>query len=216
MHTGDDVKCIEGYNFFFSKEAFGRISANIAHSIDTELFINNPIIHLECEESKRELETYLTLLVTECSNKPTSELAQIARRKLMFIVLVKLLDSPEVERMGHLVREKRKPSYNLYISFTEDVETHCTSLHKVKDYAQRLNTSTKTLNECARMYADCSASHIINQRLLSEAERLLLSTNLMIKQVADNLHFSDSAHFLHFFRKNKGISPTGFRLENKH
>ena len=47
--------------------------------------------------------------------------------------------------------------------------------------------------------------------LLRQARLLLLSTDMNVTQIAENLHFSDSSAFAKFFRKGTGQSPLEYR-----
>ena len=54
----------------------------------------------------------------------------------------------------------------------------------------------------------------INQYLLMEASFLLRTTDLTIAQIADRLHFADSASFSRFFTRLKGTTPRSYRSAN--
>ncbi|MNE89947.1 Transcriptional activator NphR [compost metagenome] len=56
-----------------------------------------------------------------------------------------------------------------------------------------------------------SALQIIHQRLLLEAKRNLIYTNMTVSQVSDSLGFSDPTYFSRFFRRLGGQSPKAFR-----
>ena len=46
---------------------------------------------------------------------------------------------------------------------------------------------------------------------MMEASYLLQQTSLPIVQIADRLHFSESASFTRFFTRMKGMTPREFR-----
>ncbi len=56
-----------------------------------------------------------------------------------------------------------------------------------------------------------SAVEIIRERVLLEAKRLLVNSDLMVSQIAETLHFEDNAYFTRFFKKYLGTTPEGFR-----
>ena len=58
-----------------------------------------------------------------------------------------------------------------------------------------------------------SALDVIHGRLLLEAKRQLIYTTAPVTSLAFELGFQDPAYFSRFFRKNTGIAPGKFRLE---
>ena len=59
--------------------------------------------------------------------------------------------------------------------------------------------------------AGVTAGHLIRQRVLTEAKRQLVFTNLSIGEIAYDLAFADPSHFARFFRKQTGTTPQAFR-----
>jgi AraC family transcriptional regulator, transcriptional activator of pobA len=91
------------------------------------------------------------------------------------------------------------------------LEKNFTSLHKVKDYAQLIGTSEKTLNDTIKKYTGSTASEHIYNRILLEAKRLIKHSPLSTKEIAYFLNYEDPAHFSKFFKVKTGITPGEFR-----
>ncbi|MEM8908847.1 MAG: AraC family transcriptional regulator, partial [Bacteroidota bacterium] len=49
-----------------------------------------------------------------------------------------------------------------------------------------------------------------------EAKRVLLNTNLSIKEVAQEIGFEEPLQFSGFFKKKVGVSPSQFRQDNSY
>lgn len=79
-------------------------------------------------------------------------------------------------------------------------------------YACDLGISANHLNALCRRLGGQSALQMINQRLLLEAKRCLVYTEMTVNQVSDSLGFSEPAYFSRFFKRTCGLSPTAFRL----
>jgi AraC family transcriptional regulator, transcriptional activator of pobA len=94
------------------------------------------------------------------------------------------------------------------------VEQHYREHLTVETLAHRLDLSSVHLNTLCRRLAGQSALQIIHQRLLLEARRSLIYTNMTIAQVSDSLGFSDPTYFSRFFRRLSGQSPNAFRQAN--
>ncbi len=83
----------------------------------------------------------------------------------------------------------------------------------IGDYADRLATTTPTLNRACRARLNKAPGEILRERLLLEAMRYLTFTSTSISQIADELGFSDPAYFARFFKHRTGIPASRFRSE---
>ena len=95
--------------------------------------------------------------------------------------------------------------------FNVYVEMHFKEKHQVKDYADLLFKSPKTLSNLFKQYNDQSPLKVINERIALEGKRQLAHTNKTIEEIAFELGYSDAAHFSKFFKKQVGVSPNGFK-----
>ncbi|MFT0532315.1 helix-turn-helix domain-containing protein [Castellaniella hirudinis] len=99
-----------------------------------------------------------------------------------------------------------------YTRFSDLLEQAHKRQHTVAWYARQLGLSTTHLNLLTRTHAGKSPLQLIHQRLALEASRSLIYTSMTIQEIADDLGFSEPAHFTRFFRKAAGQSPRDFRL----
>ena len=81
----------------------------------------------------------------------------------------------------------------------------------VKDYADLLNKSPKTLSNLFAKYNHKTPQQIIQERIILEAKRLLQFTDKPAKEISFDLGFDDPAHFSRFFRKSEQLSPNEFK-----
>ena len=86
-------------------------------------------------------------------------------------------------------------------------------LHQVQDYAGLMAITEKYLNELCKKTAGKTASELIHERIILEAKRLLLHSDLNNKEVAYFLSFDDPSHFSKFFKRKTGRTPSQFRKE---
>jgi len=87
--------------------------------------------------------------------------------------------------------------------------------HRLADYAGRLGVSPGHLNALCKLHARRSAGAIIRARIVSEARKLLLYTELSAAGVGESLGFDDPAYFARFFRRETGAAPTQFRATSR-
>lgn len=104
-------------------------------------------------------------------------------------------------------------SISIFRNFKNLVELKFTEWHKVKNYALEIHISPKHLSSTVKKVTGKSAKEIIQDRILIESKRLLLHTNMTIKEVAYAVGFVEPLHFSGFFKKRAGTSPSQFREE---
>lgn len=78
-------------------------------------------------------------------------------------------------------------------------------------YADKLHISANYLNILCKKHLKISATQLIQQRVCTEAKRMLQGTGTSIKEIAFELGFVDHAYFSNFFKGQTGMSPTEFR-----
>ena len=91
------------------------------------------------------------------------------------------------------------------------VEKHFREYHTVQDYAKLLFKSPKTLSNIFPKFSDKSPLMVINERILLEARRLLIYSDLTTNDISMDLGYKDPSHFSKFFKKHIGLTPTNFR-----
>ena len=95
------------------------------------------------------------------------------------------------------------------------VEKHFREFHQVKDYANLLFKSPKTLSNIFLQYSDKSPITFINDRIILEARRLLLYSQKSNEEIARELGYNDASHFSKFFKRHVGESPSVLRKKYK-
>lgn len=83
------------------------------------------------------------------------------------------------------------------------------------EYAAALNITRGYLTETVREVTGKPVQHWIHQEILIEAKRLLVFTNLSIKEVAYELGYSDHTYFSRLFSKLEDRSPSEFRNQHQ-
>lgn len=98
--------------------------------------------------------------------------------------------------------------------FAELVERHFREWLPLAFYAERLGVSTTQLNNSCRRETGRSAQTMIHQRLLLEARRLLVYSDLDVTAIGYALGFKDPAYFTRFFSRVEGVSPSAYRARH--
>ncbi len=99
--------------------------------------------------------------------------------------------------------------------FQQLVEARFRNHQDLAGYADTLGISPTQLNRICQQLAGRSALQLIHSRLIVEAQRDLLYSDLDIKQIASTLGFADAAYFARFFAKHVGQTPSAFRQHGR-
>jgi AraC-like DNA-binding protein len=100
------------------------------------------------------------------------------------------------------------------LSFRKLTELNFSTHHDVTFYADRLNITQGHLNDLCKKHLGVSAKQYIQNRLMTEAKKLICFTDASIAQIASNLNFEDTSYFVRKFRKSTGHTPLNYRREN--
>lgn len=110
---------------------------------------------------------------------------------------------PAISHAAELFRNFRR-------MLLSDYRTH----HDIAYYAGRLCISPTYLSRIVKKTTGRTVRFHIDEQLSAEARRLLICTDMDIKEIASALCFSDQSAFGKFFRRTNGCAPTAFRRTN--
>lgn len=98
-------------------------------------------------------------------------------------------------------------------TFSQLVEWNYSNFHSVADYAKLIHISPKALSKRLSKFSKVPPNDIIKNRILLEAKRLLVYTELSIKEISNKLGYEDYSYFIRLFSKQTGSSPQNFRSD---
>lgn len=132
------------------------------------------------------------------------EMLQIMLKR--FIILC-----TRIYKSQHPLLNPKTNEWDIIREFNFLVETHFRNEHTVAAYASLLNRSPKTLSNYFSKKGSESPSHVIQERIMLEARRLLRYSDKPIKEIAGEIGYEDVQAFSRAFRQKEGISPSEFR-----
>lgn len=120
-------------------------------------------------------------------------------------------------RKNELEKREGRPPFHLdekrlqLLEFVKLVDEHYKQGLTINEYAQRLLLSPRTLANLTNQLLGKSPSLLVQERLVLEAQRLLVHSNLHVNQIAYQLGFDDASYFVKYFKKHVLLSPSAFR-----
>ena len=88
--------------------------------------------------------------------------------------------------------------------------------HQVKFYSGQMCLTPQYLNQITTTVFGKTLSAIISGLLFSTARSMILSSEMSLQEIANELNFADQASFSKFIKKNAGVSPNTMRKMNPH
>src|SRR5690606_5980420 len=128
-----------------------------------------------------------------------SFLIQIQRRKNQF--------EQAADPLSPIFDEKRMQ----LMKFINLIDENYKKAYSIAEYARLLHISSRSLSDLTQHQINKTPSQMIQERIILEAQRLLLYSNLNINQVGYRLGFDDASYFVKYFKKHTGIPPSEFR-----
>ncbi|GGZ75531.1 AraC family transcriptional regulator [Algibacter mikhailovii] len=176
------------------------------------LFFGNvhiPIIELN-EKENRKLHILHEVFLDELETEDTIQAEMLRMLMARFIIISTRL----LKLKAGFVEPSKNIKVDLLREFNMLVEAHFKTEHSVSFYAEKLFKSPKTLsNTFAKL--NTSPLHIIHERIVLEAKRLLIYTEKTAKEIAYDVGFEDASHLSRLFKKHTNLSPSDFKKQLK-
>jgi len=136
---------------------------------------------------------------------------QYAKAEIIAAVLTTFLLRLERLSLKRKGEGKFNPKYTLFDEFRRRVEEGYATSRDASFYASELNISYKHLNEVSKEFTSKTAKEFIDDFILLEAKRKLVTTSLSGKEVGYDCGFNEPTNFTKYFKKRTGITPIEFR-----
>ncbi len=139
---------------------------------------------------------------------------EIQTTKVLDLSLIQHLLYPLIILLNRFTLAKIKQQdyvQDLYAAFINLLEQTFKQERNLGFYARTMGLSTRKLTDICQVKSGKSAKRIINERLITEAKRLLKYTTLPLKEIVDQLGYKDTAYFCRYFKKTTGHTPSGYR-----
>lgn len=85
----------------------------------------------------------------------------------------------------------------------------------VSHYARKAGISARRLGELLGASVGKSTKQVIDERVILELKRLLVHTQLTVKELAARAGFDEPTNLVKFFRHHTGTTPTAFRESHR-
>ena len=197
-----------GYLLIFTEDFLISHFNEIEVSKSIQLF-NNHLSMPKVELSKNEFDDILLLverIKTEYIDTYDDFSGGIIRSALHMIITK--LFRLKTKNSKQLLQKRY---FNEFIKFQNLIEENFTTTKKVIEFASMMNCSTKTLNNICNDIIGKSAKTVIDEVIITQIKRLLISTKLSITEIAYQVGFEEPSNLYKYFKKHSRTTPELFR-----
>jgi AraC-like DNA-binding protein len=207
IHNWDLSDDIKGYTFFFKKQFYTVSEPHFA--------LNNlPFFHNGVNEAQMVVFEKPDALIIENLFQDML-LEQNGSKIFNESIIITLLKIILIRSLRAYVPDYSKNTSNqnkLKIrQFEQLIEENFLNIKAVKDYAELITMSSNYLNGLCTQNLGKNAGELIRERVILEAKRLLIYTNLSICELSNTLGYENCSYFIRLFKKTVGQTPEQFR-----
>lgn len=180
---------------------------DIEYALDVmSLFNKYPQFILTNENEVKQIQNVLSLLKKEFFSDSASYIMLKTLLKVLLLHLIRYQNNGFLEQD---LNQKR------VFQFLELMEINFLTETNTDFYANKIGISMKRLNQILKEKLNLTAKQIIGQRQITEAKRRLVKSEITTKELAFVLGFDSISSFSRFFKKNVGVSPSAYRMQDK-
>lgn len=189
----------------FSPQLGGDLHLNMGNELLSNVYIR-PVVFLEKEQLDMGVQ-YLTLLNNIVQTPDIVNVYDVAIDLVRSLILLMsgIYDKTFHNRFS-LSRAEEHVGHFLSL-----VDVYSREHHSLDWYASKMCLSPQYMANIVKQVTSKSAGEHIYENLIRQARTLLLSTNMSVQEIADQLGFRNQSHFGTFFRRSVGVSPKAFR-----
>lgn len=127
-------------------------------------------------------------------------------------ILVSLLRVAALRGQGQ--PELHQKDYDLVTRYRSILEKHFRREKTLSFYAKDLGVTAQRLNMACKARAGRTASEVLHERIIVEAKRCLLYTEMTVAEIGHAIGYDDPAYFNRFFSNKVGTPPGTYRAQN--
>jgi AraC family transcriptional activator of pobA len=207
VHSWHFVDGVDGYVVHFNEVLFTGFLQD-SHYLERFYFFRGTVEDSVCQLPRREHKHVIELFesMLNAANESVEKNLDLIRLRLL-----ELFITVNSSTAGNHSKNAAPQKLVLLRNFQQLIDRNFRTIRLPKDYAQLLYITPDHLNALTRDLLGKTAGHLIRDRVLLEAKRLLTNADMSISEIAYDLNFKDNSYFNRFFKKYEKITPDEFR-----
>lgn len=203
VHAFKKNQSLQGYVIVFTADFLIHDQANLKYIYNSIIFhtLIKPL-QLQCNE---EFALLTKMLYHTFLKKNVYEYEEQLRSYLKLI----LLQLEQTKRS--MVQPFSDTSIIISQKFIHELEKRINYKTKISDICKNLNTNCKKVSAAIKITINKTPKQLLDERIILELKRLLLYTDLNIKEIAHQMGFEEASNLTNYFKKHTQLSPSQFR-----
>jgi AraC-like DNA-binding protein len=203
--TWEVADITDAFLLYFKKEFFDYYRGSIEEDFPFFKITDANYVRLSGDDSK---ELYNDLAQLRITFEKDSSYQQ---QQLQALTLALLFKCKALFEQFKKEQSPRSRQQDLYYSYLQLVNRFFAEYRTIEEYAAMLNVTPNYLSSVVKLVSGRSTKSYLDERILTESKNLLIYTTLAISEIAYDLHFSEPTHFIRFFKKETGTTPSEYR-----
>lgn len=199
----EDSETMQMDIIFFKSEFFLENQADVFFLMQFKFFENNDMHVYRLKDPSSETFSTIFSMIKKSLNSGNKHERAILRSYLYILIY-------EIDAAKALIYNNSTVS-PLFGRFKQSLIQNFLRQRSVGFYADQLNVSRKYLSEVIKKHSGKTAGEWIDEAVILEAKVLLKNKSLTIKQISEQLNFSDQSVFGKFFKSYTLSSPLDYR-----
>jgi AraC family transcriptional regulator, transcriptional activator of pobA len=199
-----------GYLIFFTDEFMEKNSVgfhNLSHTWLYNYHVNIPKIQVNAELREHFFDIIDKIYQEYRAGSKYAQTEVI--KTLLYLLLIK---SERIKR--ELIDHDALNRSNMIFEFIDLTRDNLSKTRNAKDIAKLMKISYKHLNNVCKQCLNKTSKEFIDEYIVIEAKRTLISTDYTVKEITAMLGFDEPTNFVKYFKKHTGFSPAGFRKKH--
>jgi AraC family transcriptional regulator, transcriptional activator of pobA len=211
MHSFEGLENVKGTIFFFCQDfyveefSFIRLLNLFAYTTQTGSEVSYPCLTID-EREFNPINAVLNSIKSEYDFYTPSNNSAVIIRSHLNILVLKLTELFEIKS-----GKSNKNDSILIHSLSHMVDSYFIKEQHLSFYTSAFNISESQLNDICQRHFNSGLKKILQNRLMQEARKLLLSSELSVSEIAYKLNFEDNSYFNKVFKNKTGLTPKRFR-----
>lgn len=194
----------KGYALLFTSKFFAETEFDASFLYKSKAL--SPMFQRHPLKTNKKTDNFFALVEREINGPKDAFQAPITRSYLRILLLYmdRYIDAENVGGVNELANK-----------FCHSVEEHYKTSQSVSDYQKELGVTSKKLTGAVMEAIGMTPKSYVDSRRVLEAKRLLLYSELSVKEISFELGFDEATNFNKFFKKHTGASPAEFRKSER-
>ena len=218
VHYFDDNLDYQGILIHFNETILVQKDSEIDFFLKYNLF-NSPYQQPSCcvnYDNNQILDEYISLIGKELLTGEEFGKNELLKTYLKAFLIQVQRRRNELENQSDVSTLLANDKRMQLIKFVNLIDENYNKGLSISEYAQLMNISSRTLSDLVNASLNKTPSQMIQERIIIEAQRLLLHSELNVNQIAFRLGFDDPSYFVRYFKKHSSTTPLEFRKSILH